>query len=187
MNESSIVLVFWLVGTFDADIRTITLSVGILMAFESLGSTISNGLGAARISSYDEPYCFIRSICLLCTANIDGGVDGAGIAEGAGVAPELQRSRQIGHTSLLRLVGYYSCSPRLPDSRPGCESPETHPNRTSLASVPGSITLSWCGLNFEQILPLLAHRGSKVSSSVGGGSEGGDRVGERASIYLLPR
>lgn len=50
MNESSIVLVFWLVGTFDSNIRTITLSVGILMAFESLGSTISNGLGAARIA-----------------------------------------------------------------------------------------------------------------------------------------
>lgn len=50
MNESHVVLVFWLVGAFHADMQTVTLGVGLINGFEALGSTIANGLGAARIS-----------------------------------------------------------------------------------------------------------------------------------------
>ncbi len=50
MNESHVVLVFWLVGAFHADLESVTLGVGLINGFEALGATIANGLGAARIS-----------------------------------------------------------------------------------------------------------------------------------------
>lgn len=50
MNESHYVFVYWLVGTFFNDVETLTLSVGIIRSFESVGSCVSFGLGAAKIS-----------------------------------------------------------------------------------------------------------------------------------------
>lgn len=49
MNESHYIFVYWLVGTFDADVETVTLSVGIVRAFESAGSALAFGIGAARV------------------------------------------------------------------------------------------------------------------------------------------
>ena len=49
MNESHYIFVYWIVGTFDADVETITLSVGIVRAFESVGSALAFGIGAARV------------------------------------------------------------------------------------------------------------------------------------------
>lgn len=48
MNESHYMFVYWLVGTFNNDIETLTLTVGIVRSFESLGSAVSFGLGAAH-------------------------------------------------------------------------------------------------------------------------------------------
>lgn len=47
--ESHYIFVYWIVGTFDADVETITLSVGIVRAFESVGSALAFGIGAARV------------------------------------------------------------------------------------------------------------------------------------------
>jgi hypothetical protein len=49
MNESHYVFVYWLIGTFDNDIETLTLTVGILRSMESIGSCLSFGIGAAKI------------------------------------------------------------------------------------------------------------------------------------------
>jgi len=49
MNESHYIFVYWIVGTFDADVETITLSVGIVRCFESMGSALAFGIGAARV------------------------------------------------------------------------------------------------------------------------------------------
>lgn len=48
MDESHYVFVYWIVGTFDNDVETLTLSVGILRSFESVGSALSYGVGAIR-------------------------------------------------------------------------------------------------------------------------------------------
>lgn len=40
--------VYWIIGTFNNDIETLTLSVGIVRSFESLGSAVSFGIGAAH-------------------------------------------------------------------------------------------------------------------------------------------
>ena len=50
MNESHYIFVYWLVGSFFDDVETLTLSVGVIRSFESVGSCLSFGLGAARIS-----------------------------------------------------------------------------------------------------------------------------------------
>lgn len=50
MNESHYIFVYWIVGTFFDDVETLTLSVGIIRSFESIGSCLSFGLGAAKIS-----------------------------------------------------------------------------------------------------------------------------------------
>lgn len=50
MNESHYVFVYWLVGTFDADVETVTLSVGIVRCFEAFGSALAFGIGAARVN-----------------------------------------------------------------------------------------------------------------------------------------
>ncbi|KAL9097934.1 MAG: hypothetical protein Q9165_000260 [Trypethelium subeluteriae] len=49
MNESHYMFVYWIVGTFDQDVSTLTLTVGILRSFESIGSTLANGIGALHI------------------------------------------------------------------------------------------------------------------------------------------
>ncbi|CZT01893.1 related to DUF895 domain membrane protein [Rhynchosporium graminicola] len=47
-NESHYMFVYWIIGTFNNDIETLTLSVGIVRSFESFGSALSFGLGAAH-------------------------------------------------------------------------------------------------------------------------------------------
>jgi len=50
MNESHYVFVYWILGTFNNDMETLTLTVGIVRSFESVGSCLAFGLGAAKIS-----------------------------------------------------------------------------------------------------------------------------------------
>lgn len=50
MNESHYIFVYWLVGTFDADVETVTLSFGIVRCFKSVGSALAFGIGAARVN-----------------------------------------------------------------------------------------------------------------------------------------
>jgi len=50
MNESHYVFVYWIVGTFFEDVETLTLSVGIIRSFESVGSCLAFGIGAAKVS-----------------------------------------------------------------------------------------------------------------------------------------
>lgn len=42
--------VYWIVGTFFDDLETLTLSVGIIRSFESVGSCLSFGIGAAKVA-----------------------------------------------------------------------------------------------------------------------------------------
>lgn len=49
MNESHYMFVYWILGTFFEDIETLTLAVGLLRSFESVGSCLSFGIGAAKI------------------------------------------------------------------------------------------------------------------------------------------
>ena len=48
MNESHYMFVYWIIGTFNNDLETLTLTVGIVRSFESVGSAVSFGLGAAK-------------------------------------------------------------------------------------------------------------------------------------------
>jgi len=48
MNESHYVFVYWIIGAFNNDLETLTLTVGIVRSFESVGSAVSFGLGAAE-------------------------------------------------------------------------------------------------------------------------------------------
>lgn len=41
--------VYWLVGAFFDDLETLTLAVGIIRSFESVGSCLSFGIGAAKV------------------------------------------------------------------------------------------------------------------------------------------
>jgi hypothetical protein len=41
--------VYWIVGAFYDDIETLTLAVGLVRTFESVGSAISFGIGAAKV------------------------------------------------------------------------------------------------------------------------------------------
>ncbi|KAF1808452.1 MFS general substrate transporter [Eremomyces bilateralis CBS 781.70] len=50
MNESHNIFVYWLLGTFEMDFENITLAVGLMRTFESLGSTLSFAVGSARIT-----------------------------------------------------------------------------------------------------------------------------------------
>lgn len=40
--------VYWIIGAFSDDLETITLSVGIVRSFESVGSAAAFGLGASK-------------------------------------------------------------------------------------------------------------------------------------------
>lgn len=50
MNESHYMFVYWLLGVFNNDLETLTLTVGIVRCFESVGSCLSFGIGAAQVS-----------------------------------------------------------------------------------------------------------------------------------------
>jgi hypothetical protein len=49
MNESHYMFVYWILGAYFDDIETLTLAVGLLRSFESVGSCLSFGIGAAKI------------------------------------------------------------------------------------------------------------------------------------------
>jgi hypothetical protein len=42
--------VYWIVGAFFDDIETLTLAVSLVRTFESIGSSVSFGIGAASVS-----------------------------------------------------------------------------------------------------------------------------------------
>ncbi|KAK5661147.1 hypothetical protein OQA88_11038 [Cercophora sp. LCS_1] len=50
LNESHYMFVYWLIGAFFDDLETLTLAVGIMRSFESLGSCIAFGIGAAKVT-----------------------------------------------------------------------------------------------------------------------------------------
>lgn len=50
MNESHYMFVYWILGVFNDDLETLTLTVGIVRCFESVGSCLAFGIGAAQIS-----------------------------------------------------------------------------------------------------------------------------------------
>lgn len=49
MNESHYMFVYWIIGAFFDDLETLTLAVGIVRSFESVGSCLSFGIGAAQV------------------------------------------------------------------------------------------------------------------------------------------
>lgn len=49
MNESHYMFVYWILGAFFDDIETLTLAVGIVRSFESVGSCLAFGIGAAKV------------------------------------------------------------------------------------------------------------------------------------------
>ncbi|KAF5562966.1 DUF895 domain-containing protein [Fusarium phyllophilum] len=51
MNESHYMFVYWIIGTFFEDVETLTLAVGLVRSFESLGSCLAFGVGAAKVPS----------------------------------------------------------------------------------------------------------------------------------------
>ncbi len=50
MNESHYMFTYWLMGTFFNDLETLTLGVGVIRSFESIGSCLAFGIGAAQVS-----------------------------------------------------------------------------------------------------------------------------------------
>lgn len=50
LNESHYMFVYWIVGAFFDDIETLTLAVGLVRTFESVGSSIAFGIGASSAS-----------------------------------------------------------------------------------------------------------------------------------------
>ncbi|KAK0389388.1 hypothetical protein NLU13_2963 [Sarocladium strictum] len=48
-NESHYMFVYWITGAFFDDLETLTLAVGIIRSFESIGSCLSFGIGAAKV------------------------------------------------------------------------------------------------------------------------------------------
>ncbi len=50
MNESHYMFTYWLMGTFFNDLESLTLGVGIVRSFESIGSCLAFGIGAAQVS-----------------------------------------------------------------------------------------------------------------------------------------
>ena len=50
MNESHYMFVYWILGAFFDDLETLTLAVGLMRSFESVGSCLAFGIGAVRTS-----------------------------------------------------------------------------------------------------------------------------------------
>jgi len=50
LNESHFMFVYWIIGAFFEDIETLTLAVGIVRSFESVGACLAFGIGAAKVS-----------------------------------------------------------------------------------------------------------------------------------------
>ncbi|KAF4494084.1 DUF895 domain membrane [Fusarium agapanthi] len=51
MNESHYMFAYWIIGTFFEDVETLTLAVRLVRSFESLGSCLAFGVGAAKVPS----------------------------------------------------------------------------------------------------------------------------------------
>ncbi|KAK4041632.1 hypothetical protein C8A01DRAFT_14658 [Parachaetomium inaequale] len=50
LNESHYMYVYWIVGAFFDDLESLTLAVSLVRTFESVGSSVSFGIGAAAVS-----------------------------------------------------------------------------------------------------------------------------------------
>ncbi|KAJ4361562.1 hypothetical protein N0V85_009392 [Neurospora sp. IMI 360204] len=50
LNESHYMFVYWLMGAFFDDLETLGLAVGIVRSFESVGSCLAFGIGAAQVA-----------------------------------------------------------------------------------------------------------------------------------------
>lgn len=49
-NESHYMYTYWLIGIFFDDLETLSLAVGLIRSFESLGYCIAYGIGASHVS-----------------------------------------------------------------------------------------------------------------------------------------
>ncbi|KAF2790235.1 MFS general substrate transporter [Melanomma pulvis-pyrius CBS 109.77] len=49
MNESHYMFVYWILGAFFDDLETLTLAVGLMRSFESIGSCLAFGIGAVKV------------------------------------------------------------------------------------------------------------------------------------------
>jgi hypothetical protein len=49
MNESHYMFVYWILGAFFDDLETLTLAVGLMRSFESVGSCLAFGIGAVKV------------------------------------------------------------------------------------------------------------------------------------------
>jgi hypothetical protein len=58
MNESHYMFVYWILGAFFDDIETLTLAVGLLRSFESVGSCLSFG----KDKAYGQSYRCVRHV-----------------------------------------------------------------------------------------------------------------------------
>ncbi|KAF4440384.1 hypothetical protein F53441_12332 [Fusarium austroafricanum] len=65
MNESHYMFVYWIIGTFFQDVETLTLAVGLVRSFESLGSCLAFGVGAAKVPSLTN---LIVAFVMFCTS-----------------------------------------------------------------------------------------------------------------------
>ncbi|KAF4126399.1 Ion channel regulatory protein UNC-93 [Geosmithia morbida] len=62
-NESHYMFIYWIIGAFFDDLETLTLAVGMVRSFESLGSTVAFGIGAAKVSPMAN---LVVAFVLLC-------------------------------------------------------------------------------------------------------------------------
>ncbi|UZP34877.1 hypothetical protein NXS19_002693 [Fusarium pseudograminearum] len=64
MNESHYMFVYWIIGTFFQDVETLTLAVGLVRSFESLGSCLAFGVGAAKVPSLTNLIVAFAMFCI---------------------------------------------------------------------------------------------------------------------------
>ncbi|KAL6410925.1 DUF895 domain membrane protein [Ilyonectria robusta] len=56
--------VYWLLGTFFDDVETLTLSVSLVRSFESLGSCLAFGVGAAKVAPLTNLIVAFAMFCI---------------------------------------------------------------------------------------------------------------------------
>jgi hypothetical protein len=56
--------VYWIIGTFFQDVETLTLAVGLVRSFESLGSCLAFGVGAAKVPSLTNLIVAFAMFCI---------------------------------------------------------------------------------------------------------------------------
>ncbi|KAJ4325215.1 hypothetical protein N0V84_003597 [Fusarium piperis] len=64
MNESHYMFVYWILGTFFDDVETLTLAVGLVRSFESLGSCLAFGVGAAKVAPLTNLIVAFAMFCI---------------------------------------------------------------------------------------------------------------------------